>query len=116
MRKRKAVDTWVQVLTGAVGIVIVAGVAAFLTFSGSAQAADLLSLFIGIGVGAGLGVATLHRVGFRNPVMVLLLLGLAVVIAIPILFERVPTGGFYFGIAVGFVAMRLTHFLQKRSR
>ena len=109
-------DTWVQVLTGAVGIVIVAGVAAFLAFSGSAQAADLLSLFIGIGVGAGLGVATLHRIGFRNPVMVLLLLGLAVVIAIPILFERVPAGGFYFGIAVGFVAMRLTHFLQKRSR
>jgi hypothetical protein len=116
MRERKAVDTWVQVLSLAMGIVLIFSVLAFLAVAGSTPARDVLSLFSGIAAAAGMTSAVLYLSRVLLPKTILLVIVWGALIVIPIIFTRLSFGVFYFAGVVGFGTVLLTWWIQNAQQ
>jgi hypothetical protein len=114
MRQRKAADTWVQVLSLTMGVVLLLGVLLLLAASGSTPARDVLSLFTGIAAGAGLIAGAIHLGRVWKPAVILLVVVWGALIVIPVIITPLSFGIFYFGGVAGFAAVILTWWMNKR--
>jgi len=114
MRQRKAVDTWVQVLSLTMGVVLLVGVLLLLAASGSTPARDVLSLFTGIAAGGGLTAGAIHLSRVWKPAVILLVVVWGALIVIPVIITALSFGSFYFGGVAGFAAVILTWWINTR--